>query len=105
MIPARLRARSLRPERHLRVTHQPCVDGPPICLADTGGPISASVTVLHPVYQPARSTTMSVEAKDLKHATELLAKHPGVRAGGFEIRPANEEINALIAARSRAGSR
>jgi hypothetical protein len=46
-----------------------------------------------------------LEARDLKHATELLAKHPGVRAGGFEIRPANEEINALIAARSRAFSR
>jgi hypothetical protein len=41
-----------------------------------------------------------LEARDLKHATELLAKHPGVRAGGFEIRPANEEINALIAARN-----
>jgi hypothetical protein len=40
-----------------------------------------------------------LEARDLKHAVELLAKHPGVRAGGFEIRPANEEINALIAAR------
>jgi hypothetical protein len=46
-----------------------------------------------------------LEAKDLKHATELLARHPGVRAGGFEIRPANEEINALITARSRAASR
>jgi hypothetical protein len=40
-----------------------------------------------------------LEARDLKHAVELMAKHPGVRAGGFEIRPANEEINALIAAR------
>jgi hypothetical protein len=40
-----------------------------------------------------------LEARDLKHAIELMAKHPGVRAGGFEIRPADEEINALIAAR------
>jgi hypothetical protein len=46
-----------------------------------------------------------LEARDLKHATELMARHPGVRAGGFEIRPANEEINALIASRSRAVSR
>ncbi len=44
-----------------------------------------------------------LEARDLKHAAELMAKHPGVRAGGFEIRPANEEINALIAARNPSG--
>jgi hypothetical protein len=40
-----------------------------------------------------------LEARDLNHAIQLMSKHPGVRAGGFEIRPANEEINALIAAR------
>jgi hypothetical protein len=40
-----------------------------------------------------------LEARDLTHAIQLLARHPGVRAGGFEIRPANEEVNALIAAR------
>ena len=40
-----------------------------------------------------------LEARDLNHAIELMGKHPGVRAGGFEIRPADEEINALIAAR------
>jgi hypothetical protein len=42
-----------------------------------------------------------LEARDLNHAIQLLSKHPGIRAGGFEIRPANEEINALIAARNR----
>ena len=42
---------------------------------------------------------MFLEARDLNHAIQLMSKHPGVRAGGFEIRPANEEINALIAAR------
>ena len=41
-----------------------------------------------------------LEAKDLNQAIELMSRHPGVRAGGFEIRPANEEINALIAARN-----
>jgi hypothetical protein len=40
-----------------------------------------------------------LEARDLNHAIELMSRHPGVRAGGFEVRPANEEINALIAAR------
>ena len=29
-----------------------------------------------------------LEANDLDHAIELMAKHPGVRAGPFEIRPA-----------------
>jgi hypothetical protein len=29
-----------------------------------------------------------LEARDLDHAVELLSKHPGVRAGPFEIRPA-----------------
>lgn len=44
-----------------------------------------------------------LEAKDMKHAIELMSKHPGVRLGGpFEIRPAAEEINELMAARDRA---
>jgi hypothetical protein len=42
-----------------------------------------------------------LEARDLNHAVELMSKHPGVRVGPFEIRPADEAINALIAARSK----
>jgi hypothetical protein len=43
-----------------------------------------------------------LEATDLNHAIQLMSKHPAIRAGNvFEIRPANEEMNALIAARSR----
>jgi hypothetical protein len=42
-----------------------------------------------------------LEARDLNHAIQLMSKHPGVRLGGpFEIRPADEAINELIAARS-----
>jgi hypothetical protein len=42
-----------------------------------------------------------LEANDLNHAIQLMSKHPGVRLGGpFEIRPAAEEINELIQARS-----
>jgi hypothetical protein len=42
-----------------------------------------------------------LEAKDLNHAIQLMSKHPGVRLGGpFEIRPADEEVNELVAARS-----
>jgi hypothetical protein len=43
-----------------------------------------------------------LESKDMDHAVELMRKHPGVRLGGpFEIRPADEQINDLIAERSR----
>ncbi|HEY3392200.1 MAG TPA: YciI family protein [Lacipirellulaceae bacterium] len=43
-----------------------------------------------------------LEAKDMDHAVELMRKHPGVRLGGpFEIRPADEQINQLVAERSR----
>ncbi len=41
-----------------------------------------------------------LEARDLNHAIALMSKHPGVGMGPFEIRPANEEINRLIAERS-----
>jgi hypothetical protein len=43
-----------------------------------------------------------LEARDLNHAIELMSKHPGVRMGPFEIRPANEAVNRLIAERSAA---
>lgn len=43
-----------------------------------------------------------LEARDLNHAIALMSKHPGVRSGPFEIRPADEEINAIIAARDEA---
>jgi hypothetical protein len=41
-----------------------------------------------------------LEARDVKHAVDLMARHPAVQMGTiFEIRAANEEINALCAAR------
>ena len=43
-----------------------------------------------------------LEARDLNHAIALMSKHPGVRFGPWEIRPANEEINALVAERDAA---
>jgi hypothetical protein len=43
-----------------------------------------------------------LEARDLNHAIALMSKHPGVRMGPFEIRPANEAMNRLIAERSAA---
>jgi hypothetical protein len=43
-----------------------------------------------------------LEARDMQHAIELMSKHPGVKMGPFEIRPAHEEVNRLIAERDRA---
>ncbi|MEQ8846801.1 YciI family protein [Botrimarina sp.] len=42
-----------------------------------------------------------LEADDMDHAVELMTRHPGVRVGPFEIRPADEATNALIAARDQ----
>ena len=36
-----------------------------------------------------------LEAKDLNHAIQLMSKHPGVKAGPFEIRPA-EDLTEMI---------
>jgi hypothetical protein len=37
-----------------------------------------------------------LEARDLNHAIQLMSKHPGVLSGSpFEIRPVDEEIDAL----------
>ncbi len=43
-----------------------------------------------------------LEARDMDHAIELMSKHPGVRVGPFDIRPADEQINALVASRDAA---
>ena len=36
-----------------------------------------------------------LEARDLEHAIQLMSKHPGVKAGPFEIRPV-EDLSAMI---------
>ena len=43
-----------------------------------------------------------LEARDLNHAISLMSKHPGVKIGPFEIRPANEVVNQMFAERSQA---
>jgi hypothetical protein len=44
-----------------------------------------------------------LEARDLQHAIALMSKHPAVKMGNiFEIRPANEVVNQMIAERSAA---
>jgi hypothetical protein len=49
---------------------------------------------------------MLLEARNLDHAVELISKHPAVKMGNvFEIRPANEEVNRIIAERNAAIAR
>ena len=45
-----------------------------------------------------------LEARDLNHAIQLMSKHPGVKAGAFEIRPA-EDLSALMAESGRRRSK
>jgi hypothetical protein len=42
-----------------------------------------------------------LEAKDLNHAIALMSKHPGVKMGPFEIRPADEVFGKLIEERNK----
>jgi len=46
-----------------------------------------------------------LEARDLNHAIALMSKHPGVRMGPFEIRPADEAVNRMCAERAEAIAR
>ena len=43
-----------------------------------------------------------LEAKDLNHAIALMSKHPGVKFGPFEIRPADEEFMKFVEERNQA---
>lgn len=45
-----------------------------------------------------------LEAGDINHAIQLMSKHPGVKAGPFEIRPA-EDLSALMADSERRRSK
>lgn len=42
-----------------------------------------------------------LEARDLKHAIQLMSKHPGVKAGPFEIRPAADLSEMVRASEQR----
>lgn len=37
-----------------------------------------------------------LEARDLNHAIALMAKHPGLKVGPFEIRAADEEVSRMF---------
>ncbi|RYD34037.1 MAG: YciI family protein [Verrucomicrobiaceae bacterium] len=42
-----------------------------------------------------------LEARDLNHAIQIMSKHPGVKAGPFEIRPAADLSEMLRASEER----
>ena len=45
-----------------------------------------------------------LEARDLNHAIELMSKHPGVKAGPFELRPA-ADLTEMVRESERRRSR
>lgn len=42
-----------------------------------------------------------LEARDLNHAIQLMSKHPGVKAGPFEIRPAADLLGMVAESERR----
>src|SRR4029453_18542809 len=52
---------------------------------------NGKVTIIDGPYAETKEQLggiLVLEARDLNHAIELMSKHPGVKAGPFEIRPA-----------------
>ena len=60
----------------------------------TDGPFSETKEVL--------GVILLLEAADMQEAVALMSKHPGVKMGPFEVRPAHEMVNQLIAQRNAA---
>lgn len=61
---------------------------------------SGSVDVTDGPYAETKETLggiLFLEARDLNHAIALMSKHPGLNVGPFEIRAADEQINAMVA--------
>lgn len=64
---------------------------------------NGKVTVIDGPYAETKEQLggiLFLEARDLNHAIQLMSHHPGVRSGAFEIRAADETINAQIASRN-----
>lgn len=59
----------------------------------TDGPFAETKEVLGGI--------LILEARDMDHAIELMSKHPGVRVGPFEIRPAEDLSGMMQESRQR----
>ncbi len=67
-------------------------------------PEAGKVTVCDGPYAETKEHLggiLFLEARDMNHAISLMSNHPGARMGPFEIRPADESINALVAERNK----
>lgn len=65
---------------------------------------NAAVAVVNGPFAETREVLggiLLLEAKDLNHAISLMSHHPGLKAGPFEIRAADETINQLVKERSQ----
>jgi hypothetical protein len=54
---------------------------------------NGKVSITHGPYAETKEQLggiLVLEARDLNHAIQLMSKHPGVKAGPFEIRPADD---------------
>ncbi len=64
---------------------------------------NGKVSVTHGAYARTKEELggiLVLEAKDLEEAIRLASNHPGIKAGTFEIRPA-EDMSALMAESER----
>jgi len=72
-----------------------------VTLRESGG----EVVVMDGPFIETKETLggiLLLDARDMNHAIALMSKHPGVKMGPFEIRPADETINRLCAERTAA---
>jgi hypothetical protein len=70
----------------------------PACNAITLRYVDGKVAVTDGPYAETKEQLggiLVLEARDLNHAIQLMSKHPGVKAGPFEIRPA-ADLNEMI---------
>lgn len=66
-------------------------------VAVTDGPFMETKEVLGGI--------LILEARDMEHAVELMSKHPGVRNGPFEIRPADDLSEMIRLSEQRRAAR
>lgn len=68
--------------------------------------VNGKVTVTDGPYAETKEQIggiLILEANDLNHAIQLMSKHPGVKCGPFEIRPAADLAQMVAESRARRG--
>jgi len=70
--------------------------------------VNGKVTVTDGPYAETKEQLggiLILEADDLNHAIQIMSKHPGVKAGPFEIRPAADLSEMVKASEARRATR